>query len=135
MEFIIVGIVTLIAIIVLKFIFEYNIKKLKHIAEDEELDNLAKAYPSNIEICKEYLKKLDNETVQIEENNQKYIGTIQKVLIDGTSKTNENTLSGRTDSNKVVVIEADTSYIGKRVDVKITEDCLWYLKGKLANAH
>ena len=36
---------------------------------------------------------------QIEENNQKYLGTIQKVLIDGTSKTNENTLSGRTESN------------------------------------
>ena len=71
---------------------------------------------------------------QIEENNQKYIGTIQKVLIDGTSKTNENTLSGRTDSNKVVVIEADKSYIGKLVEVKITEDRLWYLKGKLVNA-
>ena len=48
---------------------------------------------------------------QMKENNQKYIGTIQKILIDGTSKTNENTLSGRTDSNKVVVIKADKKYI------------------------
>ena len=68
---------------------------------------------------------------QIEENNKKYIGTIQKVLIDGTSKTNENTLSGRTDTNKVVVIEADKKYINKIVDVKITQDCMWYLKGKI----
>ena len=75
------------------------------------------------------LKKLVES--QIEENNSKYIGTVQKILIDGTSKTNENTLSGRTDSNKVVVIEADKSYINKFVNVKITEDCMWYLKGEI----
>lgn len=68
---------------------------------------------------------------QIEENNQKYLGTIQKVLIDGTSKTNENNLSGRTDSNKVVVIEADKNYINKMVNVKIIEDCMWYFKGEI----
>lgn len=68
---------------------------------------------------------------QIEENNKKYLGTVQKVLIDGTSKTNENTLSGRTDSNKVVVIDADKKYIDQIVDVKITEDCMWYLKGEI----
>ena len=68
---------------------------------------------------------------QIQENNSKYIGTIQKVLIDGTSKTNENTLSGRTDTNKVVVIDADKSYIDKIVNVKIVQDCMWYLKGEI----
>lgn len=68
---------------------------------------------------------------QIEENNKKYVGTIQKVLIDGTSKTNENTLSGRTDTNKVVVIDADKKYINNIVDVKITADCMWYLKGEI----
>lgn len=70
---------------------------------------------------------------QIEENNKKYIGTVQKVLIDGTSKTNESTLSGRTDTNKVVVIEADKKYIDRIVNVKITEDCMWYLKGEIIN--
>ena len=68
---------------------------------------------------------------QIEENNNKYIGTVQKILIDGTSKTNKNTLSGRTDSNKIVVIEADNKYINQIVNVKITENCIWYLKGKI----
>ena len=68
---------------------------------------------------------------QIEENNNKYVGTIQKILIEGTSKTNESTLTGRTDSNKVVVIEADKKYINKTVDVKITENCMWYLKGEI----
>ena len=70
---------------------------------------------------------------QIEENNQKYVGTIQKILIENTSKTNENTLSGRTDSNKVVIVEADKSNINKTVNVKITENCVWYLKGEIIN--
>ena len=71
---------------------------------------------------------------QIEGNNKKYLNTIQKVLIDGTSKTNKNTLSGRTASNKVVVIEADKKHIDKIVNVKITEDCMWYLKGEIIDA-
>ena len=85
MEYIIVGIVTLIAIIILKYIFEFNLKNIKHIAEDEKLDNLAKAYPSNYEICKQYLKKLKNEKVKIEESpNTKsclYIAITDKILI------------------------------------------------------
>jgi len=68
---------------------------------------------------------------QIQGNNKKYLDTIQKVLIDGTSKNNENTLSGRTDSNKVVVIDSDKKYIDKIVDVKITEDCMWFLRGEI----
>ena len=66
MEFIIVSVITLIAVIVLKYVFEYNIKVLKHIGDDEELDNLAKVYPNNIEMCREYLKKLGNEKVTVE---------------------------------------------------------------------
>lgn len=77
------------------------------------------------------LQKLVEE--KIEEINNKYVGTIQNILIEGKSKTNENTLTGRTDSNKVVVIEADEDYIGKTVDVKIIENCKWFLKGEIIN--
>ena len=68
---------------------------------------------------------------QIKENNKKYIGTIQKVLIEGISKNNDNTLSGRTDSNKVVILEGNKNLINNIVDIKIVEDCLWYLKGEI----
>lgn len=68
---------------------------------------------------------------QIEENNNRYVGTIHKILIEGTSKTNENMLTGRTDSNKVVVIEADKKHINQTVNVKIIENCKWYLKGAI----
>ena len=68
---------------------------------------------------------------QIQENNQKYVGTIQKVLVEGTSKNNEQMLTGRTDSNKVVIFEGDKSLIGNMVDLKIVSEHMWYLKGKM----
>lgn len=85
MEFIIIGVSILIATILLQFIFGYNRKELENIGKDEELDNLAKEYPSNIEMCKEYLKKLKNEKVKIEENKgaeaSLYIAVTDKILI------------------------------------------------------
>lgn len=68
---------------------------------------------------------------QIEENNEKYVGTIQKVLIEGKSKNNENTYTGRTDSNKVVILDATEELTGKLVDVKIISEHMWYLKGEI----
>ena len=68
---------------------------------------------------------------QIEENNQKYIGTIQKVLVEGESKNNKELLTGRTDSNKVVIFEGDKSLIGQMIDLKITSEHMWYLKGSI----
>lgn len=91
MEFIIVGIIVLISIIVLKFIFDYNVKLLKHIGENKELDDLVKKYPSNIEMCKEYLKILKNEKVKIEEDNNAqaslYIAVTDKIIIANIQKS------------------------------------------------
>ena len=70
---------------------------------------------------------------QIEENNQKYVGTIQKVLVEGTSKNKENMLTGRTDSNKVVIFEGDKGLINKMIDLKIVSEHMWYLKGSVCN--
>ena len=68
---------------------------------------------------------------QIEENNQQYIGTIQKVLVEGTSRNNDEMLTGRTDSNKVVIFEGDRSLIGSMVELEIVSEHMWYLKGKI----
>ena len=67
---------------------------------------------------------------QIAENNQKYVGTIQKVLVEGTSKNNDDMLTGRTDSNKVVIFEGDKNLIGKMAEIKIVSEHMWYLKGE-----
>ena len=66
---------------------------------------------------------------QISENNQKYVGTTQKVLIEGESKNNKELLTGRTDSNKVVIFEGNKDLIGKMIDLQIVSEHLWYLKG------
>ncbi len=67
---------------------------------------------------------------QIQENNQKYIGTMQKVMVEGVSKNNPNMLSGRTDSNKVVIFEGDKNLIGTMVELKIISEHMWYLKAE-----
>lgn len=51
------------------------------------------------------LKNLFEE--QVELNNKKYIGTVQKILVEGISKNDEKMLTGRTNSNKVVIFEGD----------------------------
>ena len=68
---------------------------------------------------------------RIEENNNKYVGKIEKVLVEGESKNNKDLLTGRTDSNKVVIFEGDKSLIGKILNVKIVSQHMWYLKGKI----
>ena len=68
---------------------------------------------------------------QIKENNKKYIGTIQKVVVEGKSKNNENMLAGRTDSNKVVIFEGNKELINTIQNLKIVSEHMWYLKGKL----
>ena len=75
------------------------------------------------------LKKLVES--QIEANNKKYVGTMQKVLVEGKSKTNEKMLTGRTDTNKVVNFEAEEDKIGTMVNLKIVSEHMWYLRGEI----
>ncbi len=68
---------------------------------------------------------------RVSENNQKYIGKTEKILVSGTSKNNDNMLTGRSDTNKVVIFEGSKNLIGNMVDVKIVEEHKWYLKGEI----
>jgi len=68
---------------------------------------------------------------QIEENNKKYVGTIQNVLVEGPSKNNPELLTGRTDSNKVVIFEGKLELKDKIIDLKIISEHMWYLKGEI----
>lgn len=70
---------------------------------------------------------------QIAENNQKYVGTIQKVLVEGPSKNNPELLTGRTDSNKVVIFEGAPELKDKIIDLRIVSEHMWYLKGEIVN--
>ena len=75
----------------------------------------------------ERLKSTYEENVSI--NNSKFVGTIQKVLVEGVSKNNSNVLTGRNEYNKVVCFEGNKDLIGKIVDVNIIKEHKWYLEG------
>lgn len=90
MEYICIIIVTLVICIVIAIILKLNPKKIKQIAEDDELNKIAEKFPSNIEICKKILKMLNNENVKIEEDNEAkdclYMVAFNKIIIAGTQK-------------------------------------------------
>ena len=93
-------------------------------------DKMEKQIPEEIKHKRfDKLKELFDSRVS--ENNQKYIGTTQKILVDGYSKNDKETLTGRTDTNKVVNFKGNENLIGKMIDIKITEEHKWYLTGKL----
>lgn len=78
----------------------------------------------------EKLKELYDS--RVDENNEKYLNTAQKLLIEGKSKNNEKMFEGRTDTNKVVIFEPNKeNKIGDIVTVNITETHKWYLKGEI----
>ncbi len=91
-------------------------------------DRMENQVPENIK--HERFDRLKNLVEgQISENNQKYVGTVQKVLVEGFSKTNNEFLTGRTDSNKVVNFIGCKEMIGKMIDLEIVSEHMWYLKG------
>ncbi len=76
----------------------------------------------------ERLKKLVES--QIQENNEKYIGTLQKVFVEGISKNNPKKMTGRTETNKVVIFDGNEKQIGTIINLKIVSEHMWYLKGE-----
>lgn len=86
------------------------------------------------EVKKERLQRLmDLQNKISREKNEELKGKILEVLVEGESKTNQDILSGRTRTNKVVNFKGNKSLIGKFVDVHITEPKTWTLSGKVAD--
>lgn len=88
--------------------------KIAHEEKVERLERLKKIYEDNLP-----------------KNNEKMIGKVYKVLVEGKSKNNDKLYTGRTSQNKVVIFEANDSMVGKIKDIKITSEHLWYLKGDI----
>jgi tRNA-2-methylthio-N6-dimethylallyladenosine synthase len=62
---------------------------------------------------------------------QAMLGTLQRVLVEGTSKRDDNELTGRTDNNRVVNFPGAASYIGHFVTLKIDEAMHYTLRGSI----
>lgn len=85
-----------------------------------------------MEVKKDRLKRLQdllNSNAQI--ISRQMVGTNQRILVDGTSKKDDNILSGRTENNRVVNFKGDKSLIGQFAMVKITESLPNSLRGEL----
>ena len=107
------------------FMFIYSIREGTVAAQRED------QVPDDIKHIRfDKLKELYDSS--IDEMNEKYIGTVHEILIEGYSKNNEHNFTGRTDSNKVIIFEPDSIHkIGEKVKIKITESHKWYLQGEI----
>lgn len=65
------------------------------------------------------------------EINDTYKDKILPVLVEGRSKTDPDTMTGRTDGGKLVHFKGDDNLTGRIVNVKITEPKTWSLMGEL----
>lgn len=64
-------------------------------------------------------------------HNDDCLGKTFRVLVEGPSKNNPNTMTGKTDGNKTVNFEAGPETVGTFQNVTITEANTWSLFGKI----
>lgn len=75
------------------------------------------------------LKELYNK--RLDEINEKYIGRSEKVIVEGESKKDKNMLEARNINNKILIFEKYPNWKkGDEVNIKITKNHRWYLKGE-----
>lgn len=70
MEYLMILVVSVLLFIVLAIVFDIQIKKIKKIADNKELNELVKTFPENKEICEKILNQLENKTVKIKEDKE-----------------------------------------------------------------
>ena len=108
------------------FTFIYSPRKGTPAAKME--DNVSKE--TKTRRFQELVKHLEKH---IEEYSNAMVGNTYDVLVDGVSKTDENMLSGYTETNKLVHFKGDLSLVGTIVKVKIKESHTYSLIGELVN--
>lgn len=89
MESLIIFILVVITIVILKIMLGSNKKIIMQIANNEKLNNIVQKLPDNINICKDILKKLNNEKVKIEEQentNCFYFIATDKIILNKDKK-------------------------------------------------
>jgi len=73
-------------------------------------------------------KRIEEQAMVI---SQAMVGTVQRVLVEGTSKKDANELAGRTDNNRVVNFVGNPRLINHFVDVTITSALPHSLRGEI----
>ena len=91
MEYVCIIVISAVILLVVSIVLGTSLKRLNLVIQDEKINQIANRYPDNIEICRDILKKLNNEKVTIEEDkkvkNSLYIAITDKIVI---ANTNDN---------------------------------------------
>lgn len=108
------------------FMFMYSPRKGTAAAKmDGQLDQ---------EVKKERLQRLiDLQNRKSKEASDSYKGKVERVLVEGPSRKNEEVLTGRTSTNKIVLFAGDKELEGAFVNVKINECKTWSLYGEIVD--
>ncbi len=59
------------------------------------------------------------------------LGTVQRILVEGTARKDTSELMGRTECNRVVILKGQSRLIGQMVDVRIVETSQRSLRGEV----
>ena len=108
------------------FMFKYSERLGTH-AQKHLPDNISE---------EEKVRRL-NEIIALQtqlslESNQREVGKVVEVLVEGFSKRSKDDMYGRTSQYKTVVFPREGRHVGELVKVEITEASAATLKGKLA---
>ncbi|MFQ8601663.1 MAG: tRNA (N6-isopentenyl adenosine(37)-C2)-methylthiotransferase MiaB [Anaerovoracaceae bacterium] len=106
------------------FTFLYSVRKGTPAAE---YDN---QIPEDIK-HKRFERLVEAVNEESRNKNACYKGRVEKVLVEGFSKKNDDTLTGRTEGFKLVDFTGSKEFIGKIANVEITEGKTFSLSGKI----
>lgn len=106
------------------FMFMYSIRRGTAAADmDGQIDD---------EVKKERLQRLINlQNKMSKDSSEKYMDKIEKVLVEGESRKNKDMLTGRTNTNKIVIFKGDPALAGEFVNIKINQCKTWTLYGDI----
>jgi len=84
---------------------------------------------------KKKLDRLHRLQAQINEQaqaiSQAMIGSVQRILVEGTSRKDDSELKGRTENNRIINFPGDPRLIGQIVDVHVTQVLTNTLRGEI----
>lgn len=84
------------------------------------------------EVKLERLHRLQAQiNLQARKISQSMVDSVQRVLLEGTSKKNAGEFCGRTDNNRVVNLTSNPEHVGSFINVRITEARAHSLRGEM----
>jgi tRNA-2-methylthio-N6-dimethylallyladenosine synthase len=109
------------------FMFRYSVRE-----ETWAAKNLKDDVPEAVKL--ERLKGLIDLQKEIAGRvNQREIGLVREVLVDGTSRRNNNVRRGKTQQNKTILFDGDENLLGKIVPIRVVGAGSRTLHGELVN--